>query len=114
MQCLKTVCDELEKIPVNDPQFFPQLQIDLNGTQPQSIRVSVESAGEAIELIDYFLPQAKVLCCGRQDKVNKSKKKTNSPTTLTQIRNELLDGVMVFLSLCMSAKILIVCPYITL
>ena len=42
-----------------------------------------------------------------------NKKKTNAPTTLTQITNELLDGVMVCLSLCMSAQILIVYPYTT-
>ena len=73
MQCLKSACDELEKLPVNDQEFFPQLEIDLDGTQSQSIRVSEESAGAAIELMDYFLSQAKVLCCGQQDKVNETK-----------------------------------------
>ena len=73
MQCLKSASDELEKIPVNAPQFSPQLQIYLNGTQPQSIRASEESAGADIEVIDYFRSQAKVLCCGQQDKVNETK-----------------------------------------
>ena len=73
MQCLNSASDEVEKHTGNDPEFFPKLKLDLDDTQSQSIRVSEESAGAAIELIDYFLSQAKVLCCGQQDKVNETK-----------------------------------------
>ena len=57
---IECVCDELGKLPVNDHNYFPQLELAFEGTQSRSISVSEGSAGAAIELIDSFLSQVKV------------------------------------------------------